>query len=234
MSESEDYEILNPGEVQFGPIDWSIVTPEELSRRASVFSFTANKAKERLLKVERWIALITTHIYIDHILSQLLSENLRKPDALMNDRRRKYYVLEKLEISEAMGWLGEPYSPIIRKVNSVRNNLAHNLIFELPPQLERDLIRMMTPEMTQITKETFKPKDTQSEPELGDHLLTFLVFLDIARQSVLRLNYMSRHRDRELAKAMVNAREVLAKWQLDDDRNVVTSPAMLPRKNTEK
>ncbi|RVA58216.1 hypothetical protein EN933_02285 [Mesorhizobium sp. M7A.F.Ca.US.001.01.1.1] len=217
MTTAEDTEesavtVRQPKDARTDEIDWQTVDHEELKERALVYSYDLIEAKTRLIDVEPWVAVITAHIYVDHVLTNLLAENLKQPNAMLGEQRRKY-VLEKLEICEAMDWINPEVTPVIRKLNSIRNGLAHNLVFELSKQTTLDLINCLPKVARDLVAENHTPTEGQPLASLGHHLQTLLIFLDMNRQQVLLHNYITRLRDRDLKKAMMNARDVLRSIQ---------------------
>ncbi len=116
--------IREPKDAFTSQIDWETVTEKELEDRASVFSFEISTLKRRLGGNSNWSKIIVAHIYVDHILTQTLTENMQNPSAINKNRRK--YVLDKLEMCEAMGWIDTADAVIIKKLNTKRIPIGFN------------------------------------------------------------------------------------------------------------
>lgn len=199
--------IREPKDAPKNPIQWESVTEQELADRAKVFSFELSIMRRRLGVNSNWAKIIVAHIYADHILTQTLIENLHKPSAIEVKGRRKY-LLDKLEMCEAMGWVDPTDATILKKLNSLRNRFAHTLSFSVTANDVSGLRDAMPKEYCQLAEEKRNGK-----PSLKDYLAILLVFMDIKRQNVLKQRYLERLRQRELHKAMLNARAVLSQFR---------------------
>lgn len=208
-SSKEKIEILLPKDAYKEPIDWETVTEEELIRRSSIYSYNIHDVRKRLRARQNWIKFIVAHLYVDHILTSLITENLKKPDVYKSDSRRKY-VLDKLEICEAMGWIDPDVSKIVKKLNSIRNSLSHDLNFIVSRNLTLAFENSFSKKFKDILRASMKDAGTpEKAPPLSQYLELLLILIDQNRQAVLRQQYLSRRQSRELHKAMVNARRVL-------------------------
>jgi hypothetical protein len=64
-----------------------LATPtEELKQRTSVFSFERDRFEARISTGEHWQQLLQAHLYLDHVITQILSEALDNPDAVSLNR----------------------------------------------------------------------------------------------------------------------------------------------------
>src|SRR6516164_3958677 len=98
MSDSE-YPPPTPEEAEF-----LATSDEELKKRARVFSFDLQLFCDRLQVGDEWQTLIHAHLYFDHIITQLLTEGVAKPDAL---NLGKMSFFRKLQLVSALGLLPE-------------------------------------------------------------------------------------------------------------------------------
>lgn len=210
MSESAEVKVLQPGQGPQGAIEWGTVTEGELRERASVFSYKLHTARKKLRVQPIWVRFIAAHIYVDHILTTLIKDNMPNPGALVKSTGRRKYLIDKLEICEAMDWVPKELASLIKRLNSLRNGFAHELNFEVPKADIATFLAIFPKHMKDLAKEALVQKRSGArDNELSIHLEVFLVTLDLQRQRVLLGRYLARHRERELGKAMLNARKVL-------------------------
>lgn len=210
MSDQTDIKILQPGQGPQGAIDWETVTEEELRQRASVFSYRLYAARKKLRVQPIWVRFISAHIYVDHILTTFIRDNMPNPGALVKSSGRRKYLVDKLEICEAMAWVPKDLATVIKRLNSLRNGFAHDLNFEVPRAEIASFKAVFPNQVKELAEETLALKRPGArDNELSLYLETFLVTLDLQRQAVLLRRYLAQHRERELGKAMLNARRVL-------------------------
>jgi len=210
LSEPEEVKVLQPGQGPQGEIDWNSVTEAELRQRATVFSYKLYAARKKLRVQPIWVRFIAAHIYVDHILTTLIKDNMPNPGALVKSTGRRKYLIDKLEICEAMGWLPKELATVVKRLNSLRNGFAHELNFEVPKADIDSFLAIFPKQVKEPAEETLAQKRAGARDNvLSMHLEVFLVTLDLQRQAVLMTRYLARHRERELGKAMLNARRVL-------------------------
>jgi hypothetical protein len=90
------------------------------------------------------------------------------------------------------------------------NSFAHDLNFEVPRTEIANFQAVFPKPIKELADEMLSTgRAGARDNELSMYLETFLVSLDLQRQSVLLRRYLARHRERELGKAMLNARRVL-------------------------
>lgn len=202
--------MLQPGQGPQGDIDWTSVTEAELRQRASVFSYKLYVARKKLRVQPIWVRFIAAHIYVDHILTTLIKDNMPNPGALMKSSGRRKYLIDKLEICEAMYWIPKDLATVVKRLNSLRNGFAHELNFEVPKADIESFLSVFPKQVKELAEETLaQRRDGARDNRLSMYLEVFLVTLDLQRQAVLLRRYLARHRERELGKAMLNARKVL-------------------------
>jgi hypothetical protein len=210
LSDQPPIKILEPGDGPEGAIDWDTVTEDELRQRAFVFSYRLNVARKKLRVQPIWVRFITAHIYVDHILTTFIKDNTPNPAALVKSTGRRKYLVDKLEICEAMAWVPKDLATVIKRLNTLRNGFAHDLNFEVPRSEITNFQAVFPKPVKELVEETLALKRPGArDNELSMHLEVFLVTLDLQRQGVLLRRYLARHRERELGKAMLNARRVL-------------------------
>lgn len=99
----------------------------EIAQSVATLSFDKEKMNKRL-SGDSWALVVQAHLYHDHILTLMLAENLAKPKALTLDRLS---FANKMELARAMALVPEALASFWKKLNKVRNSIAHDLDFEL-------------------------------------------------------------------------------------------------------
>lgn len=117
----------------------------ELQKEVHVNSFDLKEFESRL-KGEDWQRIIQGHLYFDHILSITLTEGLSYPSEI--DISRMGFA-SKLQLVSAMGLMSKVLSVCFRRLNSIRNKIAHELSYvvtdedrrlltgEIPPHIRK-------------------------------------------------------------------------------------------------
>jgi hypothetical protein len=114
-----------------------LATPtEDLAKRTQTFSFDEARFKARISTGEKWQQLLQSHLYYDHVITQLLSDALANPDAV-NVNRMSFS--QKLQFISALNLLPAQLVSSIDAINSLRNKIAHELDFEISDRDVRDL-----------------------------------------------------------------------------------------------
>ncbi|MGN7773539.1 hypothetical protein [Phyllobacterium sp. 22552] len=194
--------------MKFGDIDWRSITEEEIKATAAISSYDHDEFAQRMDNHDEWVKIIIAHIYIDHILNQMISESLARPDAIINEKRRKY-VLDKLEICLANGLISDALFTIITKINSLRNTFAHNLNFSVSAKQKSGLVGVFHESANHILEEIGETNNEDFKDV--SFILKFTVaLLDFERQTNLKNKYTSIKGQVALRDAINNARKVLA------------------------
>lgn len=107
------------------------------------------------------------HLYLDHILNDLISEELKNPNALGIDRMS---FSQKLQLVDAMGLLGNATIAAIRHLNKVRNDIAHKFDFQLTDKEVKKIISTTAKFLRVIIKE---------EPNRNEGPVTFFEVLHV-------------------------------------------------------
>jgi hypothetical protein len=176
----------------FSPEDLKLLaTPDaEIRREASVCSFDQKKLADRIRTGEHWQQLLQAHLYYDHVVTCILTEELKNPDAI-NVKRMGFY--QKLRLIRAMGLLPEKLTVVTESINSLRNRIAHELDFEIDENQVQALRALIAP---------------SPFPE-GEAPLKFneMLFAALLRIEDIRQHHTARRR--ATRKAFLNARRVL-------------------------
>jgi hypothetical protein len=120
-----------------------LATPDvEIRREARVCSFDQKKLAERIRTGEHWQQLLQAHLYYDHVVTCMLTEELKNPDAI-NVKRMGFF--QKLRLIRAMGLLPEQLTIVVERINSLRNRIAHDLNFEIDENQVQELRGLIAP-----------------------------------------------------------------------------------------
>ena len=168
---------------------------DELAEWTKEMSFDIDRLVARL-KGERWQQILQAHLYFDHVLSALLKEELRHPDAI--DVKRMSFA-QKLQLVHAIGLVRSDIVPTIAAVNRVRNRLAHDLEAEIGDGEVQQLTNTVP---SWFKKQVMKPEEWKGPDVLRDTLVYLLAFLDGERQRQALRRLQQR-------KAYLNAARVL-------------------------
>lgn len=171
-------------------------SPEDIKAEVSVFSFDLPTLKARVREEDSAQAFIQAHLYLDHVITRMLSESVPFPNFLKLDRAG---LAQKLQLVAAMGLLSPAYISPIKVVNSVRNKIAHKLEYAVTSEDEVKL-------RSSLPKDADK-EDDGSASSLHQVLRLLVVMVDVERQQ--------RAFERKMRqKAMANARVVLDNIQV--------------------
>ncbi len=70
--------------------------------------------------------VIKGHLFVEFVINQIILKRCKSPKEILNDSRA-YPFSVKLQIVYSMGLMPNPIHQNIRKINRIRNELAHNL-----------------------------------------------------------------------------------------------------------
>lgn len=150
---------------------------ESIQKRHETFSFDYEEFTKRLQIGDYWQKLIQAHLYFEHVIAQILSEGLVKPEAISLSRMG---FSQRLDLIEALGLLPDELVKPIRKMSKLRNKVAHNLTFEITDSDVRDLENCTPLRLRDAIRATVGRK---SGPlELHELLSVILLQIDIMRQ----------------------------------------------------
>ncbi len=172
-------------------------TDDEIKAEVSVFSFDIPALKKRVRDDDPAQAFIQAHLYLDHVITRLLSEGVPFPRHLQLDRAG---FAQKLQLVAALGLLHPVHIPAIKVVNAIRNKIAHQLDYVVKPEDETKL-------RSSLPKGVDKEEDGSST-SLAGMLRLLAAMIDVERQQ----------RAFERAKrnqAMANVRVVLDGIKID-------------------
>lgn len=152
--------------------------------------------------------VIRGHLYLEHVLIEMIKETLSKPQLVKLER---VSFLTKLELCAANQLVDEKFFGAIRFVNTIRNRVAHDLTYELTPTDKKTLFELV-PQFGQTlilergeTGERFE----LDEIPIGHFFKVMGVLLDLNRQ-----RHVEWKKNRE--EAIKNAKSVLTQFQNDD------------------
>jgi len=153
-------------------------TPDdEIIARNQTYSFNVKEFDARISSGDAWQRIVQGHLYFEHVVGQLLLEALKKPEAISLSRMG---YSQRLDLASALGILDDELIYALRKINSLRNKLAHNLNFEITVQ---DVLDLANCTSTVMRNEIQTGKGVDAGPlELYDLLMGNMVLLETQRQ----------------------------------------------------
>lgn len=104
-------------------------------------SFNIADFLDRLASLPDWVKLLVAHIYLDHILTETLRDQLPNADAYLSGHRS---FVDKLQVCQALGFYQNDLGALMKAINSKRNKFAHKLSFDVSAEEKRDLFRIFT------------------------------------------------------------------------------------------
>lgn len=179
---------------------------EDIWKRHKNFCFDCDEFTERMQNGDHWQQLIQAHLYFEHVVAQILSEGLAKPEAISLSRTG---FAQRLDLIEALALLPDELVNPIRKISKLRNKIAHNLTFEIAETDVRDLENCTPLYLREAIRAEVGRK---SGPlELRELLNVILLKIDIVRQhnaATRQLNKKSELRLRAVLQKTPNAKYV--------------------------
>lgn len=167
---------------------------EELEKRTAVMSFDIDQLVSRL-KGEPWQQMLQGHLYFDHVITLLLTEELKNPNAI--DVKRMGFA-QKLQLVHAIGLIPDDMAPVATVVNKIRNGLAHDLEAKIGHK-EIGWLKNALPK-------ALKKEASEDEGNEEHWIRAVLVYSLVALDSVRQRNALQRLQQR---KAYLNAARVL-------------------------
>lgn len=147
-------------------------------------SFDISEFIERISVAEDWGKLIVAHIYLDHIITEVLNTHLDHPTAYFNGHRS---FAEKLSLCQAMGYFRDKFGDVLKAINNSRNKFAHKLVFHVSDEEKRNLFRTLTTERP--TSEVTRPDGFE------EFLFTIVIFAEISRSAEERQAELSKEQE---------------------------------------
>ena len=146
-------------------------------------------------------ATVRGHLYLEHVLIHFLKEAMPRHELLSMDR---VPFNTKVEICAALGVVPKVAIGPLKKINELRNRLAHNLHFAVALQDKKDLLSLFDSASRVLVLERGEEGKVYDVAEIPiSHFIKVMVILiDIERQAYVR---WKKNRDG----ALRNAKEVL-------------------------
>jgi hypothetical protein len=93
---------------------------------------------KHLLAQDDVALIVRMHLYVEVLLERLIAASVENPGAL--GKRMSFD--SKVKLASALGVLGDLESAV-RAINEVRNKAAHDLNFQLGPEIDTKLIKSL-------------------------------------------------------------------------------------------
>lgn len=174
-------------------------------------SFDLPTFHKRLDLGDDWQRVVQGHLFLDHVITRMLQEALLHPEKIKLDRTN---FSAKVDLCAALGLLAPGREALLRKVNRLRNSLAHDLHFRIE---ERHAV-----ELKSIASDPFKSlveHQLESYPYLTLMcccIKALVVLLDMDREFWKEHRVKKRQREDDMRAAVANARRVLGYSPQDD------------------
>lgn len=104
------------------------LSDDEIRFNTYQYSFDAKQAAARLRGGGNWQRIIQSHLFFDHIINQLLIEELTNPGQINLDRMT---LSAKVDLVSSLGLIDDSTKGFLRTINGIRNKIAHNLSYKV-------------------------------------------------------------------------------------------------------
>ncbi len=150
---------------------------EDILKRHQTFCFDRGDFYKRVQSGDRWQQLIQAHLYFEHVVAQILSEALAKPEAISLSRMG---FGQRLDLVLAMALLPDELVTPIRRISGLRNKIAHDLKFEVAG---RDILDLENCTPLKLRDAMQAEAGREAGPlELHELLTVILLKADLIRQ----------------------------------------------------
>jgi hypothetical protein len=177
--------------------------PDRVEALDREWSFDVKEMGRHVRAEDPILSTIQAHLYIDHVMMELMKLAMRLPNLVRFERMN---FLTKLEICAGLGVMDPSLMPPIKRLNQLRNRLAHNLKYQITGAERKKLFDSFPAHGRQLILEKPESPEEKVSPEEATFSRMFIVLvilLDLGRQEYKK--YLSK-RDAALA----NAKRVLA------------------------
>lgn len=158
-------------------LDLLSTSDEEIWKRHQTFCFHLDDFTKRVGSGDLWQQLIQAHLYFEHVVAQIRTEALAKPEAI---RLSHMGFSQRVNLIAAMALLPDELVTPIRKISGLRNKIAHDLTFEVGDHDVRDLENCTPASLRNAAKAEAGRK--AGPLELHELLKVILLKTDIVRQ----------------------------------------------------
>lgn len=176
---------------------------EDIWKRHQTFCFHQGDFVARVRSGDRWQQLIQAHIYFEHVVAQILTEALAKPEAISLSRMG---FSQRLDLVVAMALLPDELVTPIRKISGLRNKIAHDLTFEVRDSDVRDM-ENCTPVYLRDAVQADAGRNA-GPLELHELLTVILLKADIIRQGSAARREIGRKSELRLRTVLLNTPNV--------------------------
>lgn len=105
---------------------------------------SAHKFNEDTKGEDELQVILRGHLYIEHEIEKLLRLELAEPDCILTPR---FMFTSKVNLAVALGLLPKNRKKMYEKLNSIRNNYAHQLDFKIKEKHLNDIVSCMDEEV---------------------------------------------------------------------------------------
>jgi len=145
------------------------------------WSFDIHKWSKDLPAGDDFAATIRGHLYLEHVLIELLKEVFPKFDFIKIDR---IAFNAKVDLCAGAGIIDPELMAPIRKINELRNKAAHSLTFSVSIQDKLNLYHILPTEVRKLLLEWTSNK-LPEQISMRGFIMMIIVFLESRRNSYI-------------------------------------------------
>ncbi|MFN3508104.1 MAG: hypothetical protein ACK4ZU_11525 [Allorhizobium sp.] len=172
---------------------------EIIEKSQQEWSFDCDECRSRIKDGERWQHLLLAHIYLEHVMAQILKDAIPFPDEISFSRMP---FSQRLDLARALDLLPPDLVSAIRRITKMRNQVAHSLSFSIGDSEVKDLENCSPQGLRTAIEEDVSR--TSHKIELFELLEAVVIMTEIFRQRHLSQRLLAR-------KAQIRLRTVLDK-----------------------
>lgn len=177
------------------------MSDDDIRNATCEFSFDVEKCHERLKTGDDWQAVVQAHLFYDHVLSSILGEAMSYPDEVDLDRTS---FATKLDLAAGFGLITRQIKSYLKRVNKIRNDIAHNLAFEVKGT-DYDNLRQLSADNIRVEIDRLITENNASQMEAV--LFINLFNLDIIRQGWVASRLKQRRDEEKLKRVLATVRK---------------------------
>lgn len=159
---------------------------------------TAKKFNEDTEGEDELQVILRGHLYLEYELEKLLRLELAEPDCILTNR---FMFASKVNLAVALGLLPKDIKKMYEKLNSIRNNYAHQLDFKITEKHLNDIVSCMN----ESVKHRYSGSSEKTLLENMKSIFSALLMDAIMRNYWYRVNELVEERDK--LKEMIMMRE---------------------------
>ncbi|CJV76078.1 Uncharacterised protein [Streptococcus pneumoniae] len=178
---------------------------------------TAKKFTEDTKGEDELQVILRGHLYLEHELEKSLRLELVEPDYILTNR---FMFTSKVNLAVGLGLLPKSRKKIYEKLNSIRNNYAHQLDFKITEKHLNDVVSCMDEEV----KKRYSGSSEKTLLENMKNVISALLMDALSRNYWYRVNELIEERDR-LNELIMMKENPLSEEELQKRKDAVNQKA---------